>query len=177
MNDGRIATRYAKALFLLTEQEGSSAQVYEESLQLLPTIHYAGAAFAKVLGFALASLSDRKAVLEEVVKPVSLWLYKLAAFMLEQGRGGYVPRAIEVYAELYRQRAGIVYVELISASELTGEQKRTIESYLSRAGIKSVPAYRTNKELLGGFQLIVDGRRLDKSLLGELVRLRSLSGC
>lgn len=177
MNDGRIATRYAKALFLLTEREHCSSQVYQECLKLLPVVQHAGAAFAKVLGFAPVSVAQRVDVLDEVVKPISSYLYKLAVFMVEQGRGSYVPRAIEVYAALYRQHAGIVYVELVSAAELTGEQKHTIEGYLSQAGIASVPVYRTDQELLGGFQLIVDGRRLDKSLKGELVRLHSLSGC
>ena len=58
---------------------------------------------------------------------------------------------------------------------LGAEQRERLEGYIrQKFGSNVQPTYVEEADLIGGFQLFVDGRRYDRSVRGELQRIGAM---
>ena len=70
------------------------------------------------------------------------------------------------------KRRGIVRAEVISAQELSVQQKKaTQEAISSRYHAQAEVNFSTDKTLLGGLKIVCQGEQIDGSLQGQLQRL------
>lgn len=78
-----------------------------------------------------------------------------------------------MFQKLYREHFGMVRVQVTSASELTQDTRNTLCNYLSSTlGKTPEMEFRVCKDLLGGFVITIENSELDKSVRGELEKLR-----
>lgn len=172
MNDGRIATRYAKALLQWGNSEGTAREIYDAALILSPVMLEQAMSLSQTLGSSVIPIEKKIEFSERFFAPHAVGLQRLAELMIRKGRGHYLPRAILVYTELFRKQEGIVHVEVHSAQGVEQAQRNRLEEYLKQKfGDKIEMVFHENSNLIGGFQLFVQGKRYDKSVRGELTRM------
>lgn len=172
MNQGRISTRYAKALWLSLKSKEEGTKVYEQVSQVLPALESVRADFSMVLDSAIVSPAEKERFTRTFFTRFAPSLVDFATLMVRKGRGAYLERALAVFQSLYRQFNDIIYVCVVSVTPLTQEQedrlKRLIESH--RKGSIELHT-RIDDSIIGGFQLEIDDEMLDRSVKGELANM------
>ena len=165
-------SKYAKALFLLSEEEGVVQRVKDDlytvysALQISPE-------YAKILDTPALSKDERLSLIEEAFGTLDEYV-KNVVKMLSVSHNVYAfSRLYSDFCKLYNEKLGIVDVEAISAVALSEEEtarlKRTLETKLS----KTVSIRNTvDKSILGGLVLRYDSVQLDGSVKARLEKTR-----
>ncbi len=153
MNTGLIASRYANALFLFAQEEKAEDRVYEDAASLKA---------------AMLAESDVPGCIERLSEPMQRFL----ALVIRNKRVEYLPAILHNYRVLYRKEKGITRAWLTTATEnpeLAGKL-----SLLMRAQGFTEVDFKTevNPDLIGGFIVQVEDKRLDASIARQLQTIR-----
>lgn len=175
MNEGLIASRYAKALLISLEgKEQLGAQMYAEAEALLPVLEENGQRLRELLDNVLLPEQAKVATLGKIFSKFAPSFMRYAEFLLRKGRGHYLLLSLRVFLDLYRAQRGIVKAKIRSASLLSEEQVEALKTYVeSRFGQQVEMGQEVDAELIGGFQLVVGDELLDRSVRGELEQISS----
>lgn len=153
MNAGLIATRYARALLLYARDERTETPVYEDAQKLLD---------------ALKGQSD----LTSCIEGLSQTLRNFVALVIRNKRVEYLPAILHNFRVLYRQEHGITRAWLTTAAEDPGLADK-LTALMKLQGFTRID-FRTevNPDLIGGFILQVEDKRLDASIASQLRAIR-----
>lgn len=153
MDAGLIATRYARALLLYAREERTEAPVYEDAQKLLD---------------ALQGQSGLTACIEEL----SQTLRHFVALVIRNKRVEYLPAILHNFRALYRQDHGITRAWLTTAAEDPGLAGK-LTTLMKLQGFTRID-FRTevNPDLIGGFILQIEDKRLDASIASQLRTIR-----
>ncbi|MBR3074786.1 MAG: F0F1 ATP synthase subunit delta [Bacteroidales bacterium] len=143
MNTGAITKRYAKALLLYTQENGSGERVCEQVRRMLRDS---------------SALPDR-------LEPD---LERFIALLAERGRKDYLRRILSCFLDLYVESVGLKNVRLITAVPSPGLEERIRESIEKRTGCRVIIETEVDPVLIGGFRVIVNGEMLDASVRHQL---------
>jgi F-type H+-transporting ATPase subunit delta len=173
MKVGKIAVRYARALFLSARQQAILDEVRKDMDMLLA---------------AVSDLADLKSLLESpVVKTkkktailVSLFEGKVGDLALDfirlvagNGREEYLAAICRHFIKLYKEEKGIKMASIETASRLTSEIRQEMVAIITRAFNAEIELQEeVKKELIGGFVLRVEDKQLDSSVKGKLGRIK-----
>ncbi|MCD7710360.1 MAG: F0F1 ATP synthase subunit delta [Porphyromonadaceae bacterium] len=176
MNEGLIASRYAKALLKYAQEREQSQSVYEAAQRveanfaarpdlqeiLLNPVLEAGRKEAIMLSAAGVDASSS----EEYLRFVRL--------LLRARRESYLRPIMLMYQKMYRDFHHIVKVHVTTAAPLDKKNQARIETIVSRHCADAVLEfeYRVDPEIIGGFVLRVGGELFDASIEKELKQLR-----
>ena len=147
MNEGIIASRYARALLRLTAETGRGEQV-----------------FAQVDG-----MLDDAGTIPAHPEPD---LKRLVALMKEHGRESLLKRTLYVFRTLYCDAAGVKIGHLTTVvpdAELTDKLRTMMES---RTGCKVIIKTATDPRIEGGFIFEIDGLTMDASVRAQIEKIR-----
>ena len=143
MNTGAITKRYAKAILLYTQENGSGERVCEQVRRMLRDS---------------SALPDR-------LEPD---LERFIALLAERGRKDYLRRILSCFLDLYVESVGLKNVRLITAVPSPGLEERIRESIEKRTGCRVIIETEVDPVLIGGFRVIVNGEMLDASVRHQL---------
>jgi len=169
MDAGKISTRYAKAIFGYASEKGEAKQLREEFLSLavqfaaLPTLK-------KVLEDPTVPAEKKiSALLAAVGKKASDSYTKTIDLVIGNGRGHYMQQIALMYDNVYRKENNIKVASLTTI-EPASESIKTALSKLVSDNPKETVDFRakTDKNIIGGFVLEIDDRRLDASVRNQL---------
>lgn len=177
MNNGKISIRYAKALLFSAKEAKVEEKVYSEMITL-------ESAFAqiKLLKQAMTNPTLTK---EEKIKLINSIFYNKASkltqdfitLVVENGREEYFYRIALSFQELYRKDKNIVVTHLTTAMELDEPIKKKIVSSVEQEKNSKVELRTEIKpEIIGGYILDVDGKRIDASIIRQLSKLYKYAG-
>lgn len=172
MNESRISTRYAQALLLTLADSPKAAEVYAQARGMLAVMQAGHAEIQRVLSSAVVDDASKGRFLTNLVQRFAPELLALAKLMLQKGRGLYFERTLYMFLALYRRKNGIVSATVRSVVPLNEAQQQSVERFLAArySGYVELEA-ELAPELIGGFQLEVDGGIYDRSVRGELTRM------
>ncbi|MBR3065785.1 MAG: ATP synthase F1 subunit delta [Bacteroidales bacterium] len=153
MNDGLIASRYANALLLFAREKQEEDRVYED---------------AHALRDAVLSKDN----VTECIEKLSETMQRFLALVIHNKRVDYLPAILHTYRVLYRQAKGITRAWLTTAAE-DRELADKLRVLMELQGYTKVD-FKTevNPDLIGGFILQVDDKRLDASIARQLRTIR-----
>lgn len=153
MDAGLIATRYARALLLYAREERTEASVYEDAQKLLD------------------ALKD-KTGLTACIEGLSQTLRHFVALVVRNKRVEYLPAILHNFRVLYRQEHGITRAWLTTAAE-DPELAGKLTTLMKLQGFTKID-FRTevNQDLIGGFILQIEDKRLDASIASQLRTIR-----
>ena len=153
MNAGLIARRYANALLLFAKEEQEADRVYEDAQALIDT---------------LRSNGDLTACIESQ----SPTMRKFLTLVLRNKRAEYLSAILSAYRKLYRQENGITRAWLTTAEE-EPQLAEKLALLMKEQGFTKVD-FRTevNPDLIGGFIVQIEDRRLDASIATQLQAIR-----
>jgi len=174
MNNGSIATRYARALFEEALVQGLDLQVYE-SLGMLYHNMKAEPELQSVI--ISPRISDEKkyqllCTASGTVEEDSLF-NRFLKLVLKHGRESYLRTIIFVYFDLYREHHGIDRVVFETATPMDDEVLQKVsQKVASKTGRKVELATAIRPELIGGFRISVGDVRYDYSYQTKLKNIK-----
>ena len=173
MKVGRIAVRYARALFLSAREQGILDDVRKDMDMLLA---------------AVSDLAEVKSLLENPVVDtrkktailVSLFEGKIGDLSLDfirlvagNNREEYLAAICRHYIKLYKEEKGIKMASIETATRLTNDIRQEMLAIITQAFNAEIELQeKVKKELIGGFVLRVEGKQLDASVKGKLARIK-----
>ena len=173
MKVGKIAVRYARALFLSAREQGILDDVRKDQEMILA---------------AVSDLADIKSLLESPVVEtrkkiaimVSLFEGKVGDLSLDfirlvtgNNREDYLAAICRHYIKLYKEEKGIMMASIETATPLTNESRQEMVAIITRAFKAEIELQEeVKKELIGGFVLRVEDKQLDSSVKGKLARIK-----
>ena len=153
MDAGLIASRYANALLLFASETKEEKRVYDD---------------AAALRLALQEKNDVAGCIEKLCEPLQRFL----ALVIRNKRVEYLPAILHNYRVLYRKEKGITRAWLTTATE-NPELADKLAELMKLQGLTQVD-FKTevNPDLIGGFIVQVDDKRLDASTASQLKTVR-----
>lgn len=174
MNSGQIASRYALAFHELVEGSGAADAVYGQVRVIL-------SAMGRLPKFRLAltdpralPLEEKLRLLEASVAPQQLQgaIADLLTLMHRKGRSEFFRLSLLDFLDLYRQKRGLVMVQLTTATareDLVEPIERMVKDDFGKtAVVNSI----VDPDIVGGFIFETWGHRLDASVRTALEQLR-----
>ena len=153
MDAGLIASRYAKALYSFACETKDERRVYDD---------------AEALKQALLAKKDVTACIEGLSEPMQHFL----ALVIRNKRVEYLPAILHSYRALYRKEKGITRAWLTTATE-NPELVDKLTQLMKLQGFTEIDFKTEVKpDLIGGFIVQVEDKRLDASIASQLRDIR-----
>lgn len=177
MKSSRVARRYARALFDSAVEQGCLESV-EGDLQQLHQQYADVPGFRRVMDSPVVPSASKEELFsgsfQGRVEELTLNFVRL---LLRKNREAALPMIIEDFGRLLDEHRGIIRGDLYSVTPFSEEQLHKLKQMLDKKTGKNVLLKQhLQKDLLGGFVIVVDDLVYDSSLRNELSRLqRSLT--
>lgn len=173
MNSGAITSRYARALLLYSMECGAGEKVYAQASALLKVMEQ-----VPKLKLALQSSGEHPfdkrvelvdSALSEKSDPVLVRFMKL---LDDNGRTEFIDRILLAFVRAYRRQNNIKVGHLVVACDSGSLREKMERDFSARTGSDVIIETEVNPEIIGGFILDIDGKRIDASVSGQLKKLR-----
>ncbi len=175
MNEGLIPRRYAKALYKVAVERGDADLLYAV-MNRLSDACAAQPSLAAVVANPFVSVKDKSGLVttaagESSDNPTFADFIKLLA---ANRRLDMIFAIAREYSALYRQEKGIYKVDVVSAAPLSDNDEKRLKDLIEKNLQGGTMEYssRVNPDLIGGFTVTIDNRKLDASVSNELKQLR-----
>ncbi|MDE6703091.1 MAG: ATP synthase F1 subunit delta [Muribaculaceae bacterium] len=175
MNEGLIPRRYAKALYKVAVERGD-AQLMYGLMNRLHAVSESEAGLGAAVANPFLSVKDKC----DIIKTAAGQGANNATFvdflklLSENKRLDIIFAVARDYSALYRSERNIYKVEVVSASPLSPSDETRLKSIIEKNLNGGSMEYTSsvNPDLIGGFTVTIDNRRLDASVRNELKQLR-----
>lgn len=173
MTDARVARRYARALFGAAVRADIVASV-EDDLTLLSAMTRNSPDFKRFLHSPTATKEHKLELFNKVFSDrVTATTMSFIRLVLDKGREESFEHIRIAYSELRREKEGVVAAKVVSAFELSEEEKRRLIDKLTRESGKTIePVFHVDPSLIGGVSVEMGNYVLDGTVSGSLSRLR-----
>ncbi|HEY3284139.1 MAG TPA: ATP synthase F1 subunit delta [Armatimonadota bacterium] len=178
MADLRSASRYASALIMAAEKDGSLEAV-QADLKSVVELLRSQPALQETLESPVYSEESKKRIweglLEGNVQPLTLHFVKL---LVDKRRAGMEAAIYLAYTEMANAHRGVLQAEVTTAVPLPEDQQQRLREKLSRITGRTVTLDpHIDPGILGGVVVRLEDRLLDGSVRGQLQVLKTrLSG-
>ncbi len=170
------AREYGRALFMLTEELGTTDAVREEALALAALIKDT-TGYTALLDTPALSTEERLSLIDEALGGLNEYLVNLVKLLTERREAYLLTRALLAYEEEYKESRGIIEAEAITALALTEREKDALRAKLEAiTGKEIIIQNRIDPTLLGGIKLRYMGIQLDGTVKTKLDTFRRMLG-
>ncbi|AYL98804.1 ATP synthase F1 subunit delta [Mucilaginibacter celer] len=173
MSEITVATRYAKSIIDLAQEQGIVAEIKADMDLFLKTLKGSPELVA-VLANPIISHSKKIKILDEIflgkVNKATIAFFKL---MVNKGRGEVLYFTAGEYINQYNVKNHITKAKVTSATALSEANKATLIAELQQAvGGTVVLETKIDPALIGGFVLTIGDRQVDTSIAASLKKLK-----
>lgn len=167
------AIEYAKALFMLTEELGTTERAIED-VRVCALSFKENPSYATLTDTPALSPDVKLSLISEAFASVDESVGNLIKILCEHHSVYLYPEIAKEYVSLYNEARGICNAEAITAFPLTEKQKEAISSRLAAMTGKTIILKNTiDPEVLGGLKLRYMGIQLDGTLRARLDAIES----
>ena len=175
MTNRAAATRYARALLEVSEQQGSLESV-ERELTAVVELLEAHPPLREILANPSVPPAKKRAILTELIprlRGVSGVTRRLLTMMADRDRLPILGDVLQVYRERLRELRGVVRARITTATPLPPDRVQAIAGTLASATGKQVEVETSvDSTLLGGIVTQIGSTVYDGSIAQHLERLR-----
>jgi F-type H+-transporting ATPase subunit delta len=173
MSEIQVASRYAKSLIDLAEEQ-SSLESIREDIKSFIKVCKENSQFLAVLRNPIINPGKKIAILNTLfegrVNSLILAFFKI---MVNKGRSQVLYPTAKEFINEYNRRKGIVNATVTSATSLSDENKLQLIQVIKEATKGEVVLEtKVDPELIGGFVLKVGDRQFDASIANSLQKLK-----
>lgn len=170
----QVINEYAKALFELS-QEGDCVKGISASLDTVLSVMEENPEYLDFLSSPNISKSERVAAVEQAFSGMEEMIVSFLSLLCEKGRIREIKECISEFKQLCDAADKISVAQVESAVELSEEQKSALIRKLEKlCGNKVVLDCITDKSLLGGVVVKIDGKIIDGSIKHRLHELKEV---
>lgn len=173
MSEFKIATRYAKSLIDLAEEQNLLEEIKADMSLFVQTLR-SNSLLGAVLRNPIVSPSKKTAILVAVfsgkVQAATLGFFKI---MVDKMRSEILYDTAKEFVEQYNQKKHIVKAVIVSAIPLSeANRAAALEIVKNATAGEVVLKEKVNPDLIGGFILTVGDRQFDTSVSNTLIKLK-----
>lgn len=162
------AVEYGKALFLITEEDGTTEKVIGD-VKIARTVFLKNPEYAKLLDTPALPKDERVGLVDKAFAGLDGSLINLIKIITEKRMAHEFSKICDAYLALYDEARGILQVEAVTAIPLSDEQSAALAKKLgSLTGKTAVIKNSVDKSILGGMKLRYGGIQLDGSVKTRL---------
>jgi F-type H+-transporting ATPase subunit delta len=165
--------KYAKALFGLAVRLGHEEEVLKQ-LGELAELYNEEKFLSLIKSFTFMNMAAGQKILKEVFeKQVDKTTFNLLITLFLSRKLTLIPRINQVYRKIYHQNKGIADITLITARQLSKDEKATLEKTIAAKRINKISvSYDVKPSLVGGVQYYEEGYLTDLSIQNYLQTLK-----
>jgi F-type H+-transporting ATPase subunit delta len=169
MDAGIISTRYARAIYEYAAEKGNDTALYKE-MQVLAKNYAEHPALRKVMSDPTVSPEQKVNLLTTACGiHINKTLQQAVRMVIENGRGNYMENIALMYSEVYRKAKGIVIVHLTTVDPATEKTKEALIRVIPKEDGEQIEfRTETDPDIIGGFILEIEDKRLDASVKNQL---------
>jgi len=174
MKNLAVARRYAKALLLISKEDGQT-EAYRKELSGFADLMGQENALNQAITNPLYDTKKRRNVLQAVLDNLGISKTMKSFFLLlfDKGRIGFIGSINEFYQKLADELRGIARASLISATALSEDTVEKIQAALSKKTKKKIILeVAQNPELIGGIVTKIGDLVWDGSIKTQLSNMR-----
>ncbi len=174
MNEGVIASRYAKALLKFTQETGNGNLVYTQSCVIALRLQEIIQLRNYIENHEEIALEKKLQLLEAALgEPLAMEISRFITIVAEHRRMNCFMRMVYSFIFQYRKANNIKVGRLITAMPVDGLSGK-MEAFLhEKMGAEIHLEMKVNPKILGGFVFELDDWRLDGSVENQFRRIRS----
>jgi F-type H+-transporting ATPase subunit delta len=173
MIEGRLARRYASALFQLAREGGQEEQVGQEIAQFHAA--YSSSELQGILTNPAFAVDSRKRILIQVANAQGLAVLTthFLSLLLERERLGHLAGIVSSYQRLLNQAKGRVEAKVTSASPIeTAHLERLLGTLRGISGKEVLLHQEIDPALIGGLLVELEGKVYDGTVSTQLEKMR-----
>lgn len=170
-----LAQRYAAAL-ADAAQESKSGEALKHGLGAFAALAASLAELRNMLASPAIAREAKHDVIAKLIQKMKLGeeLRNFVFVLIDQGRTGMLEEIRAAFEAELNSRVNIVEAEVISARELSAEERKRLGKVLERVTGKKIEArYRQDEKLIGGTTVKIGSTVYDGSVREQLDRLRA----
>ncbi len=162
------AQEYGKALFMLTEELGTTETVLAD-IDVVCAVFVENASLVNLLDTPAVTREEKLSVIDAAFSTLDTTLVNLLKIVAEKRCAYLFTRVCRAYRALYDEARGIERVEAVTALPLTEQQTARLKQRLeAKTGKTVIITNTTDPSILGGIKLRYMGIQLDGSLKTRL---------
>ena len=162
------AIEYGKALFLITEEDGTTEKVMGD-VKIAREAFVSNPDYAKLLDTPALTKDERTSLVDKAFAGLDESITNLIKIITEKRLSHDFPKIADAYLALYDESRGILRVEAVTAVPLTPEQSSALTKKVSALTGKTAILKNTlDPSILGGVKLRYGGTQLDGSIKTRL---------
>jgi len=173
MSDFRIASRYAHALFLKT-QEGGHSDAVAADMKALASLSHENREFRAFLNSPVIAKETKEKALDQICKDFHQSAKDVFHLALSKNREMLLPEIAHAYLQEFNQSKGIVEATVTAAADLDSKALDTIRAFVQKqTGAKNVElSVKTDKSIIGGVIIRFKDRIYDTSIHNQINKLK-----
>ena len=162
------AREFAKALFLLGEEEGNSDAILDD-LKLTDAVFSENPDYVKLLDTPAIEKSEKLALIDGALSAINLNLKNLIKILCERHSVYELSKVYTAFSALYDESRGIERVAALTAVPMSDSQISALTEKLERLTARKVIVNnQIDPSILGGIKLRYSGVQLDGSVKSRL---------
>jgi len=172
MSEIRVASRYAKSLLELAQEQGVLEEVHSDMI-LLNHVCKENRDFTLMLKNPIINHYKKLGILEDLFKErVNKLTLAIFSIITRKNREPILPAISSEFHIQYNILKGIESAKLITAYPIEDELKSEFKKLVKKISQKDVEmSEEVKKEIIGGFRLKIGDRQIDNSLKTKLNEL------
>lgn len=174
MSELRIASRYAKSLLELAQEQKSVSKVAKD-IEMFESICESNRDFVVMLKNPIINHTHKLAILQKLFKgKVEKLTLSLFEILTRKSREKYLPEIARAFREQYNVMQGIVEASVTTVAPLSAALKKELNTILkkltgdSKVDLKEV----IDPEIIGGFILKIGDKQIDDSVSSRLQAIK-----
>lgn len=175
MNEGKIAVRYAKALYL-TASEQDLLESVKMDIILISDVLKNTSIFRDFLNNPVSKPSECSFLVnrgfgEGRIQKITLNFLEI---IIQNSRISYLEGIMREFFTIYRRSKGVKSATLITARDLSIEYKEKFQTVLKKIYKTEIElSHNTEPSIIGGFVLTVEDQQYNASISNELNKIRT----
>ena len=177
MTSSAVVNRYANALVdvVVSKSAGIEPAKAVQQLRDFDAAVKSAPDLRIVLASPAVSIARKRLVIRRIGAALGLEriILNFLLVLTDHRRAAALPEVIEAFDVLLDERIGFLRAEIVSATELTGEQKEKLAAEMAKlAGSEVRMRFAVDPELIGGVTARLGSKVYDGSVRGQLAILR-----
>ncbi|MGK6349781.1 ATP synthase F1 subunit delta [Parapedobacter sp. DT-150] len=172
MSEFKVASRYAKSLIDLAQEQGTLETVRQDMEQFVAVLH-ASTELQAVLRNPIMKQDKKSAILdalfEQKIHPSITAFFHI---MVRKGRAGILYATAQEFIREYNEVKGIVHATVVSAIALSAANLASLKQVIaSEINADVILQNKVDASLIGGLVVKVGDKQVDASIAGKLKKL------